>query len=105
MPKLKPGTVLITDEENRRIKEGIAADPDTFEMPDEMSVNARPASEVHPEIVEWYKRTRGKQKRPIKTPIYIRLDIDIVEHFKSGGKGWQTKINDALRKSINSQHA
>jgi uncharacterized protein (DUF4415 family) len=105
MPKLKPGTVPTTDEEDHCIKEGIAEDPDTSEMTDEMFANARPASEVHPKIVEWYKRTRGKQKKPVKMPIYIRLDNDIVEHFKSGGKGWQTKINDALRKSINSQHA
>ena len=106
MPKLKPGTILTTDEEDRRIKQGIAADPDTFEMTDEMFANARPASEVHPEIVEWYKKsTRGKQKKATKTPIYIRLDSDIVEHFKSGGKGWQTEINDALRKSMNSQYA
>ncbi|CAN2044591.1 BrnA antitoxin family protein [Candidatus Magnetomoraceae bacterium gMMP-1] len=103
MPKLKPGTILVTDEEDRRIKEAIAADLDTSEMTDKQFAKLRPASELHPEIVEWYKkRTRGKQK---KTPIYIRLDSDIVEHFKSSGKGWQTKINDALRKSMNSQYA
>ena len=28
MPKLKPGTILVTDEENARIQVGIDADPD-----------------------------------------------------------------------------
>ncbi len=27
----------------------------------------------------------------------IRFDADILEAFKAGGKGWQTRINDALR--------
>ena len=105
MPKLKPGTILTTDEEDIHIKEGIAADPDTFEMTDKMLAKARPASETHPKIVDAYKRTRGEQRKPKKTPVYIRLDNDIVEYYKADGKGWQTKINDALRKSINSQCA
>ncbi len=67
MPKLKPGTILTTDEEDSRIKKAIAADSDTFEMTDEMFAKARPVSEVHPELVEWYKKcTRGKQKKQTK---------------------------------------
>ncbi len=30
--------------------------------------------------------------------ISIRLDRDIVERFKATGKGWQTHLNDSLRK-------
>jgi uncharacterized protein (DUF4415 family) len=33
----------------------------------------------------------------VKMPVYIRLDPDIVEFFKSGGPGYQTRINAALR--------
>jgi|SaaInlV_200m_DNA_3_1039701.scaffolds.fasta_scaffold74352_1 uncharacterized protein (DUF4415 family) len=106
MPKLKPGIIIPTDEEDRLINEGIAADPDTFEITDEMFAKARPASEAHPEIVEWYKkRSLDKQKKPMKTPIYIRLDSDIVEYFKSDGKSWEAEINDVLRRAINSQYA
>ena len=32
-----------------------------------------------------------------KTSVTIRLDSDMVEWFKSQGKGWQTKMNWALR--------
>jgi uncharacterized protein (DUF4415 family) len=105
MPKLKSGTIIPTDEEDSLINEGITADSDTFEITDEMFAKARPASEVHPEIVDEYMRIRGKQVKPLKVPVYIRLDSDIVEHFKSGGKGWQTKINDALRNSVDSKCA
>lgn len=31
-----------------------------------------------------------------KQPVTIRLDSPIVDYFKSTGKGWQTRMNDAL---------
>ncbi len=42
---------------------------------------------------------------PTKTRITIRLDADIIEHFKvqvhsAGGGNYQTLINDALRQGI-----
>lgn len=44
---------------------------------------------------------------PNKVRITIRLDGDIIEHFKkqvhsAGGGNYQTHINDALREYINS---
>lgn len=39
----------------------------------------------------------GSIPKPPKIGVYIRLDADIVERFKAGGKGWQTRINEALR--------
>ena len=45
---------------------------------------------------------------PNKIRITIRLDSDIVEHFKkqvhdAGGGNYQTLLNDALRKHIQSE--
>ncbi|WP_337997788.1 BrnA antitoxin family protein [Oleispirillum naphthae] len=34
-----------------------------------------------------------------KKPVNIRLDPDVLAHFKATGPGWQTRINDALRKA------
>lgn len=34
-----------------------------------------------------------------KQPVNLRLDADILEHFKASGPGWQTRINEALRKA------
>lgn len=43
------------------------------------------------------KRVRGKNKRPTKEQIAIRLDPDILEAFRAGGSGWQSRVNAALR--------
>jgi len=36
--------------------------------------------------------------RPVKQPITLRLDADVVAWFKKQGRGYQTRINRALRK-------
>ena len=85
------------------INAGIAADPDTWELTD--GSDLRPAAEVFPHIVEAYRRgklgrrTRGRQRAPLKVPVSLRLDPDVVEHFRATGRGWQTRINDTLRQA------
>lgn len=61
---------------------------------------ARPASEVHPpHIVAMLVRQRGPQKAPTKTPVTLRLDPDVLAKFKATGKGWQSRMNEALRRA------
>lgn len=102
MPRLKPEHINITDEEEAEIQRQIAEDPDLAEWTAEEWAEARPAIEVHPELVEWSLRRRGKQKAPTKEKVTVRLDTDIVAYFREGGKGWQTRLNDALRRVISS---
>ena len=47
------------------------------------------------------KRGRGPQVTPTKVLTSIRLDADVLEFFKSQGGGYQSRINDALRKEVN----
>lgn len=89
----------MTDEENAEIIAGALRDPDNPPWPDEMISRARPAIEVHPDIVADWRRTRGKQKAPTKELVSLRLDGDVIAHFRAGGDGWQTRINDTLRKA------
>jgi uncharacterized protein (DUF4415 family) len=35
--------------------------------------------------------------RPIKRQVSLRLDADVLAWFKQGGRGYQTRINRALR--------
>jgi uncharacterized protein (DUF4415 family) len=36
--------------------------------------------------------------KPLKKPVTLRLDADLLEWFKKPGPGYQTRINRALRK-------
>jgi uncharacterized protein (DUF4415 family) len=47
------------------------------------------------------KSTRGKQRAAVKVPVSIRLSPDVLEYFKRGGDGWQTRLEDALQVYIN----
>ena len=40
----------------------------------------------------------GDLYRPVKKPITVRLDADVLAWFKKDGKRYQTRINRALRK-------
>ncbi len=46
------------------------------------------------------KRGRGPQKAPTKVLTSIRLDADVIAFFRSRGRGYQTRINEILRKSV-----
>jgi uncharacterized protein (DUF4415 family) len=45
------------------------------------------------------KRGRPKAERP-KVSTTLRLDADVLEHFRSHGPGWQARINATLRSAI-----
>ncbi len=49
------------------------------------------------DVLGWVKEA-GRWYRPVKEPITVRLDSDVVAWFKADGHGYQTRINDALRK-------
>jgi uncharacterized protein (DUF4415 family) len=38
-----------------------------------------------------------KMYKPVKKPVTLRLDADILSWFKVQGRGYQTRINRALR--------
>ena len=44
------------------------------------------------------RRGRPKVVNP-KQPVSLRLDREVIDWFKRKGEGWQTRINDELRKA------
>jgi uncharacterized protein (DUF4415 family) len=42
---------------------------------------------------------RGKQKQPTKQLVSLRLSPAVLEYFKATGPGWQTRIDDALKRA------
>jgi hypothetical protein len=45
-----------------------------------------------------HRRGRGPQKDSTKVSTTVRLDADVLAYFKAQGRGYQTRINDELRK-------
>jgi len=85
MPKLKPGTVVPTPDEDAATTKAAMLDPDSVPYTDEEWATAQP------------KRLRGRPMGEVrKEPISIRLDSRVLNAFKATGDGWQTRMNDAL---------
>ena len=43
-------------------------------------------------------RGRPKSNNP-KQPVSLRLDADVIRHYRRTGRGWQSRINSILRKA------
>ena len=48
---------------------------------------------------KFVRRGRPPQGAAPKEAIKLRLDAEVLAHFRSGGPGWQTRINEALRRA------
>jgi uncharacterized protein (DUF4415 family) len=59
------------------------------------------AAELHTEAA---RRARGCNKHPVKKQVAIRFDEDVLNQFRATGKGWQTRMNDALKEWLK-EHA
>ena len=55
-----------------------------------------------PELDETFFR-EAEWRPPIKQPVTIRLDADVLEWFRSQGPGYQTRINRLLRRFMELQ--
>ncbi len=58
-----------------------------------------------PPVSDWSKAVVGKFYRPIKKPLTIRVDADVLAWFKGQGRGYQTRINALLRSAMGSAKA
>jgi uncharacterized protein (DUF4415 family) len=67
---------------------------------------AMPDSEIDtsdiPELTEeqWKNAVRGRFYRPVKQQITARLDSDVLHWLKSQGKGYQSRMNEILRREM-----
>ena len=53
-----------------------------------------------PELDESFWETAVVEYPEKKKPVTLRLDADVLEWFKSKGKGYQTRINAVLRSYV-----
>lgn len=71
----------------------------------------RPAAEVLPPAFlagmaaeKKQRGERGPQKTPTKVPTTIRFDADVLAALKASGKGWQTRVNEAVKDWLKTHH-
>jgi len=68
------------------------------ELTDEILARAVPGSKFLEKFGVKLPRGRPKQDAT-KEAISLRLDPDVLSHFRAGGPGWQTRINETLREA------
>ena len=80
----------IDDEDNPEwTEDDFARAKSIFEIPELAGLAELIRKGGRPLLPERYRKRR----------VTIMLDPDVIEHFKAGGKGWQTRMNEALRKA------
>lgn len=81
-----------------RIPEPII-DDENPEWTEEDFAKAQGPDALPPEIRAAFPRTRGRGKAATKKLVSLRIDRDVLEHFRATGPGWQSRMNEALRKA------
>jgi uncharacterized protein (DUF4415 family) len=89
-----------TDADEAELQKRIAADPDDWDSTEAEVAQAKPFAEAFPDLADSIRKRRGRppSDNP-KLALKLRIDRDIVEKFKATGDGWQTRMNDALRRA------
>ena len=80
---------LLDEERIKKLKKMQDADIDVSDMPaltQEQLARFVPAKLLNRSLY-----------RPVKVPVKINYDADVLEWFRSFGKGYQTRMNSALR--------
>ncbi len=91
----------ISDAEEAVIQVGIAKDPDNPEWTKEDFARARPFAEVFPDLAASIQRARGRPPSGSpKRQVTLRIDGEVLDRFRGEGRGWQSRINAALRKAV-----
>ena len=59
---------------------------------------ARPFSEALPDLAVSIRKGRGPNKAPTKKLVSLRLSGQVLEAYKAKGPGWQSRIDEDLRR-------
>jgi uncharacterized protein (DUF4415 family) len=59
---------------------------------------AKPFAEALPDLAASIRRGRGPNKAPTKKLVSLRLTGAVIDKYKAGGAGWQSRIDEDLRR-------
>jgi uncharacterized protein (DUF4415 family) len=72
---------------------------DSPELTDQDFARAKPFAEALPELAKSIRKGRGPNRAPTKKLVSLRLSREVIDHYKSQGPGWQSRIDETLRKA------
>jgi uncharacterized protein (DUF4415 family) len=82
---MKPRLIRPTPEADARITAAALADPDAQPITGNAGL----------------KPVRGRPRQAVtRTMMSLRVDPDILEALRASGRGWQTRVNELLRKAV-----
>ncbi|NEV79638.1 BrnA antitoxin family protein [Rhodopseudomonas sp. BR0C11] len=73
-------------------------DVESPELTAEQIKELRPFAEVLPDLAASIRRGRGPNKAPTKRLVSLRLSPEVIDTYKAGGPGWQSRIDADLRR-------
>ena len=83
------------------------ADEDNPALTDDQLASMKPASAVFtPEqlaVLSGNRRPGRPLTRSRKIAVKLRIDPETLAAFKASGPGWQTRMNEALRRAVTSK--
>ena len=84
-------------------KPTVVIDDDNPEWTREDFARAQRGDDIPPHIRAAFPKTQAKSRgRPAgsaKQLVSLRIDRDTIARFRASGPGWQSRINDVLRKA------
>ncbi len=88
---------------SKEIQKPVIFDDENPEWTEADFASARPIADF-PTLAAAFPKARG---RPVgstkvvkKEQIALRVDADVLERYKAGGRGWQTRMNEVLRAGV-----
>jgi uncharacterized protein (DUF4415 family) len=71
---------------------------DSPELTNEDFAKAKPFAEALPDLAASIRKGRGPNKAPTKKLVSLRLSGKVLEAYKAKGPGWQSRIDEDLRR-------
>ena len=78
------------------------SDPENPDWTEADFAAAKGPEHLPSELLAAFPNTKNRGGRPAgtnKEQISLRIDRDVLERFRAGGPGWQSRMNEALRKA------
>lgn len=89
-----------------KVSKAASANLSAKQLAELKALQAMPDSEIdysdiaQTSLEDWQGADAGRFYKPVKQQLTLRIDADVVAWFKAQGKGYQTRINELLRRAM-----